>query len=311
MLNKVLETSKYVVDNAQHVSIDYSKIPSLIDELYKFNNIHYLTKVNYPLYDMEIKNFINFLLIYDSIDFSFWGTPKWENKNGLDGGIGLLDSLYEIFKDKDSSDVIKYLSEITYEEFAKIFEGNIEIPLQKERYEIVKSISEVVVNKMNGDFYSIIKDINSDKELFNLIITTFSSFEDTREYKGKILYYYKLAQLLTSDILHVYELKMGYTVDYSNLIGCADYKIPQVLESLGILKYDEELNSIIEAKIEIEENSEYEIEIRSSMLVVIDYIYERINKSIPRIDINDFIWSKGQNKSVVTKPYHLTRTKSY
>lgn len=47
------------------------------------------------------------------------------------------------------------------------------------------------------------------------------------------------------------------------------------------------------------------------MLVVINYIYEQINKSIDRINTNDFIWSKSQDKTKKYKPYHLTRTTSY
>lgn len=77
MLDKVLETSKFVVDNAKHVNINYDKVNELIDELLKFNNVHYLTKVSYPIYDMDTRDIVNFLLIYDSIDFSFWGEPKW------------------------------------------------------------------------------------------------------------------------------------------------------------------------------------------------------------------------------------------
>ena len=50
-------------------------------------------------------------------------------------------------------------------------------------------------------------------------------------------------------------------------------------------EYDTKLLSLLETKTEIEENSEYEVEIRASMLVVINYIYEQINKSIDRIDI--------------------------
>ena len=77
MLDKVLETCKFVVDNAKHVNINYDKVNELIDELLKFNNVHYLTKVSYPIYDMDTRDIVNFLLIYDSIDFSFWGEPKW------------------------------------------------------------------------------------------------------------------------------------------------------------------------------------------------------------------------------------------
>lgn len=314
MLDKVLETSKFVVDNAKHVKINYDKANELIDELLKFDNVHYLTKVPYGVYDMSTRDIINFLLIYDSIDFSFWGNPKWTiNVNGkdLDGGIALLHCIFNMFDGRDSLEVYKQLENMTLEDFKEILKGNIDIPLLEERYKIVSSIAEIVNKKMNGSFYDYIKDMNTDQEIFKTILNNFSGFEDTRTYKGQTVYFYKLAQLLTSDILHVIENKEQKEVDYSNLLGCADYKMPQVMQGFGILEYDTKLSSLLETKTEIEENSEYEVEIRASMIVVINYIWEQIDKIIDRIDINDFIWSKGQDKTKKYKPYHLTRTKSY
>lgn len=314
MLNEVLETSKFVVDNAKHIKINYDKATELIDELLKFDNIHYLTKVPYGVYDMNVRDIINFLLIYDSIDFSFWGNPKWTidaDGKELDGAIALLHCIFNLFKNRDSIEVYKQLENMTLEEFKDILKGNIDIPLLKERYKIVTDIVKTVNTKMNGNFYDTIKNMNTDQEVFKTIISNFSSFEDTRTYDGKTIYFYKLAQLLTSDILHVIEIKEQRNVNYSNLVGCADYKIPQVMQGFGILEYDTELSSILETKTQIKENSEYEVEIRASMIVVVNYIYEQINKSIDRIDINDFIWSKGQDKTKKYKPYHLTRTTSY
>ena len=97
MLDKVLETSRFVVNNARHVRINYDKTNQLIDELLMFDNVHYLTKVPYSIYEMSTKDIVNFLLIYDAIDFSFWGNPKWTiNANGkdLDGGIALLHCIF-------------------------------------------------------------------------------------------------------------------------------------------------------------------------------------------------------------------------
>ena len=314
MLDKVLETNKFVVNNAQHVKINYDKAEKLIDELLKFDNVHYLTKVPYGVYDMDTKDIINFLLIYDSIDFSFWGNPKWTistNGKKLDGGIALLHCIFNLFKDRDSIDVYQQIEKMTLEEFENILKGNIDIPLLKERYNIVTDIAKVVNTKMNGNFYDYIKNMNTDQEIFKTIISNFNGFDDTRTYKDKTIYFYKLAQLLTSDILHVIENKEKREVNYSNLLGCADYKIPQVMESFGILEYDRKLLSLLGTKTEIAENSEYEVEIRASMIVVINYIYEKIDRKIDRIDINDFIWSKGQDKTKKYRPYHLTRTTSY
>lgn len=63
MLNNVLETCEFVVANAKHVKINYDKIEQLIGELWQFDNVHYLTKVPYDVYSMDIKDIINFLLI--------------------------------------------------------------------------------------------------------------------------------------------------------------------------------------------------------------------------------------------------------
>jgi len=314
MLNKILETCRFVVDNAKHVKINYDKADQLIEELLKFDNVHYLTKMPYGVYDMSTRDIVNFLLIYDSINFSFWGNPKWTiNANGknLDGGIALLHCIFNLFNGRDSIEVYQQLESMTLDEFKEILKGNVEIPLLEERYKIVTGIAKMVNSKMNGNFYDHIKEMNTDQQIFETILSNFSSFEDTRSYNGQTIYFYKLAQLLTSDILHVIEIKESKEVDYSNLLGCADYKIPQVMQGFGILEYDTELSSILESKTEIEENSEYEVEVRASIIVVINYIWEQIDKSIDRIDINDFVWSKGQDKTKQYKPYHLTRTISY
>jgi len=314
MLNKVLETSRFVVDNAKHVKINYDKANQLIDELLRFDNVHYLTKVPYGVYDMNTRDIINFLLIYDSIDFSFWGNPKWTidaNGKDLDGGIALLHCIFNLFNGRDSIEVYQQLENMSLDEFKEILKGNVEIPLLEERYKIVTGIAKIVNSKMNGNFYDHIKEMNTDQQIFETILSNFNSFEDTRSYNGQTIYFYKLAQLLTSDILHVIEIKEQKEVNYSSLLGCADYKIPQVMQGFGILEYDAELSSLLESKTKIEENSEYEVEIRASMIVVINYIWEQIDKSIDRIDINDFVWSKGQDKTKKYKPYHLTRTVSY
>ena len=67
MLDKVFSTCNYVVENAKHVRINYDKIEQLIDELLEFDNVHYLTKVPYGIYDMDTRDIINFLLSMDEI----------------------------------------------------------------------------------------------------------------------------------------------------------------------------------------------------------------------------------------------------
>ena len=112
MLNEVLETTKYVVNNAKHVKINYNKADTLINELLQHENVHYLTKVPYEIYNMDTKDIVNFLLIYDSINFSFWGNPKWTidvNGKKLDGSMALLHCIFNLFIGHNSTHVYREL----------------------------------------------------------------------------------------------------------------------------------------------------------------------------------------------------------
>lgn len=313
-LNNIIEGHKYVVNNAEHVKINQENLKKFANNIIIEDSIHWLNDLPFGMNKINVEQMINFLLIYHAIGFSYWGDPKWcveyEGKQ-YDGAFGLICAFAKEIKKNNKFLDFKYLSKLTYEEFERILKGNIQIPLIKERYNIVIQISEIVNEKMNSNFYNYIKDITNDIELFNIIVDNFKSFEDINEYKNNKVCYYKRAQLLVSDILHIKEEKEKIKVNYSNLIGCADYKIPQVLRDLEIVEYDNELTNLVDNKIEIEKDSIYEIEIRSSMLFVVNEIKNILKDKYDAITISDYIWLKGQDKNNIKRPYHRTRTTAY
>lgn len=310
MLDKIIKSCKYVANNSKSVKINETNLDKFIEKIKKVETEHWLGFSPYNLLNLSTEIIINFLLVYEAIDFSFWGNPKWtiNTENGEeDGSIALLYALLKYVKEKNTTD----FSNITKEEFKEILKGNIEIPLFEERYNIIRNVSKIVKEKMNGNFYTFTKGVTIDTELFEIIVKYFPNFKDERIYNNKKIYFYKLAQLLTSDILHIRERKENIKVDYSHLVGCSDYKIPQVMRGLGILEYSDKLSNIIDNKKEIEVNSEYEIEIRANMLVAIDLIKKELENKVCAIDINDYIWSQVRNKNIELKPYHLTRNTNY
>ena len=310
MLDKIIKSCKYVANNSKSVKINETNLDKFIGKIKKVETEHWLAFSPYNLLDLPTETIINFLLVYESIDFSFWGNPKWtiNTENGKeDGSIALLYAILKYVKERNTTD----FSNITKDEFEELLKGNIEIPLFEERYNIIRNVSNIVNKKMNGNFYTFIKGVTLDTELFEIIVKYFSNFKDERIYNNREIYFYKLAQLLTSDILHIRERKENIKVDYSHLVGCSDYKIPQVMRGLGILEYSDKLSNIIDNKKEIEVNLEYEVEIRANMLVAIDLIKKKLDNKVCAIDINDYIWSQGRNKTIELKPYHLTRNTNY
>ena len=303
-----LNTSyEYVCDNSRNVKINYDKIDDLIDQINNSKVDCWLDPNPYGLMDMDVKEIINFLFIYHAIgDYCFWGDPKWEVKTDLgvmDGSYAIMYLILNRFKSNNNF-------EISFDEFKELLKGNVTIPLLEDRYQNLVEMNRFLKSK-NKSFYELIKELNIDSELFEFIVNNLDYFKDISNYVEKEILFYKRAQLLTSDILHVREKKEKIEVDYSHLIGCADYKIPQVMRCYGMLEFSDSLGDKVDSKIELKEGSEEEIEIRANTLKVINYIYERLDKKYSRMDINDFIWLLGQNKSQMTKPYHRTLTKHY
>lgn len=309
MLEKVIDSCKYVMNNSKYITINYDKLDEFITTIDCKDLKHWLSNNPYSMLDLGIENVINFMLLYESIDYSFWGNPKWtiDTELGLkDGADGLLYAMLRFVR-KNSIDDLYNLS---YEDFTEMLKGNVEIPLIKERYETLNENSKIVKEKMNGNFYKYIYSMHNDKELFQTIINNFPSFKDEREYDGKIIYFYKLAQLLTSDILHLRKQMEEIEVDYSHLVGCADYKIPQTMRALGITEYNDELEKIIDNRVEIDPSSKYEVEIRASMIVVIDYIKNKLDNTCA-IDINDYFFTTSKKVKSIVRPYHLCRNQNY
>ena len=307
LIDRLNSSYEYVCGNSKSVRINCAKIDDIINQINNSKVDYWLDSNPYGLMDMDVKEIINFLFIYHAIgDYCFWGDPKWEVQTDL----GIMDGSYAIMylilnRFKSNNDF-----EMSFDEFKELLKGNVTIPLLEDRYQNLIKMNNFLKSK-NKTFYELIKELNADSELFEYIVNNLDYFEDVSNYEGKEILFYKRAQLLTSDILHVREKKENVEVDYFNLIGCADYKIPQVMRCYGMLEFSDSLRDLVDSKVELKEGSIEEIEIRANTLKVINYIYEKLNKKYSRMDINDFIWLLGQDKSQMTKPYHRTLTKHY
>lgn len=311
LIDELSHSYKYVVDNSKSVKISYGKIDSVVSQISKSPAASWLDSNPYHLMDMDTRDIINFLFIYHTIgDYCFWGDPKWEVQTSLgtlDGSYAIMYLVLKRFKMDNNF-------EMSFDEFRELLKGNVAIPLLENRYQNLMKMNKFLKDKSQSlsiTFYDLIDNLDTDIELLSFIVNSLDYFEDTSTYDGRTILFYKRAQLLTSDLLRVKEKKERRTVDYSHLVGCADYKIPQVMRCYGMLEFSDGLAGLVDAKKELKECSTEEIEIRANTLEIINYIYEKLDKTYSRMNINDFIWLLGQNKSKMTKPYHRTLTSHY
>ena len=74
----------------------------------------------------------------------------------------MLDEIIESCKYVSNNSKSVKINKTRLEEFGKILKGNVEIPLFEERYNIIKNVSKIANQKMNGNFYKFIKNTTID-----------------------------------------------------------------------------------------------------------------------------------------------------
>lgn len=290
------EEFKYVVNNSKYVSINESEIEKFVNDLGSINYNHWSNELNL---DLEEKEWILLAFIIESMNFCFWKKPKWKiryNNEIMSGSNALFYSVIKEVELNKNFLNIAYLHDINEENFRKIFKGiEGEIPLFEARYDNFKEVVNNIYN--NSKFYDDLFSIRTDRELLKYITENFSSFDDKSKYKNKTIHFNKRATLLTNDLFYLSKTINCNLNNVNNLSGCADYGIPRTFRDYNILIYNDELSKMIDNEEEILHDSEMEIEIRASMLYIIEIIKEKLKHKgivINSVELDNLIWWMGK-----------------
>jgi hypothetical protein len=319
MRNPVLKSTKIVIEKSKFVKINKENLLKFCSDFELKEIPFWLENAPFPLPKLNEKDEFAFIFISSSLDFCFWGEPKWKIEykgNFYDGAWGLLASLTRAIENGFPILNCVYLAKIPEKDLREILKGNVEIPLFKERLNILRENASILIEKFDGSVKKLIQSGKGDAlKLLKVIVKSFPSFNDCAIYEGKKVYFYKRAQLFISDVYRKFKNKgFGKLKNIDKLTAFADYKIPQILRKFGIIEYSPELAEKVDNRIEIQKGSKEEIEIRANTIWTIELMKNEIKKKIPNIksfDIDSHLWLLSQKKSPDDKPYHLTRTIFY
>lgn len=318
-MERILSSVNHVVEKSRYVAIDQHALEAFADTI-KPEELDVP-----PLFEKKesysTEQSIAFGFVYNAINFSYWGEPKWTitiDGKDYDGGFGMLRALQRGIDEGYDMLSADYLSSMTEEELGQVLHGNIEIPLLKERLAQLRSLGSYISDHYDGSFTAFVDDCNWDAvELVERLADTMPLvFNDQEAYKGESVKFYKRAQLVPS---HMHELRQQDVVPrditrMDELTALADYKVPQVLRRFGVLRYAPELANKIDRLVEIEAGSEEEVEIRAMTIWAVELLARYLRgKNLPAsaIKVDHVLWLRGQEKSQEDKPYHRTRTTNY
>jgi len=318
---KVLDTAKNVAEISRQVRIDKQALVrfsrKLVEDRIKVPPWNYL----YHFCDRG-EDTVSYLLILDSLNFCFWpksGNDTWEiryQSRRLSGYYALAASLKGAIESGVPITRAEYLAGLSLSELKKILAGRGELQLLEHRLKILNELGELLLAEYGGEAYKLVESAGmSAVKLARLLAEKLTSFRDVAEYQGYKVSFYKRAQIFAADLYGSFDgKKWGSFMDMDKLTAFADYKLPQVLRHLGILRYARSLARKVDQKIFLDPKSPEEVEIRANTIRGVELIRQEMDKmgnDLRAFEIDCILWNLGQKPEFKIRPYHRAVTIYY
>jgi hypothetical protein len=266
---------------------------------------------------------IAYIFVLDTVNFCFWGDPKWRRRyqgQWLDGYWALAAALTEEASRNTGFLNPHALAALDAGTLERVLVGEPTIPLLEERAANLRALGRWVVDRFEGKFSHILQEANLDAvELVRLLVSGLSSFRDEAIYQGRKVGFYKRAQILAADLhgaagSHGPRRRWwGELARLHELTAFADYKLPQILRHQGILYYSLPLAEKVDNQVLLPAGSREEVEIRANTVWAVELLRQEIQAQgfgLPSYQIDWLLWSASQ-ESAQMRPYHRTRTIYY
>lgn len=317
----ILPACEFVVENARYVTLDLDRLRELahrwVDQPFQV-----------PGWDEAIhwrgtpEETLHYVLLLDALNFCFWvdpGQTRWEvdyQGQRYNGYKALSVALRRALEEGLSLTRAETLAALTGPELAHILRGQGEIPMLERRLEHANQIGSQLLSLWGGDFSKAVASCQgSGLALTALIAQDFPCFYDVSQYQGRTIPIYKRAQIAVVDIAGSLDFQgYGEFSDLDGLTAFADYKIPQVLRALGIMRYDDNLAARVDRQELLVAGTPEEVEIRAAMVWAVELIRRQMNdlgRPLMAYELDWWFWNLGQSKLPEEKPYHRVRTVFY
>lgn len=259
------------------------------------------------------------ILIFNATNFCYWGDPAWEiefHGERLGGSLGMLACIHRALDEGIPLLDGAYLAGLSEADFAHVLRGTGRLHLMAERLAIWREVGRAAVAAFDGKLTGVIRAAEGDAPaLVRRLIEYFPSFDDAWPFAGQIVPFHKRAQLAAAMLFEACGgAGWGQLARTDRLTVFADYKLPQVLRRLGILRYDGELAETIRSRTRIPAGDRREVEIRIATIWAAELMRRALAPRLPEVTalhLDYWLWYAGRQQGPEFEPYHRTITTAY
>lgn len=263
------------------------------------------------------------IFVVDTLNFCFWsaeGVPLYgcEYEGQVYTGYwSLCAAINRAMQEGVPVLSASFLASVTEQQLARIFRSctATSVPLLVERVRVLNEAGRVLMERFEGKFQNVVKQSKgSAQELVKLMTQHFPSYRDVCSYGGRQVAFLKRAQILVADLWAAYEgVGLGAFHDVDCVTMFADYRVPQVLVLLGILRYDDAVTQRLRANPHLESGCELECEIRAASIWAVEKLkrelQSRHSRNVNSIQLDFYLWGLAKSKmsEMQSIPFHKTR----
>ncbi len=259
-----------------------------------------------------------YIFVLDTVNFSFWGDPKWRREQDgqvLDGYWALAAALTAEAEANPPFLCADNLATLDTAGLDRVLGGSPTIPLLAERAANLRELGRWVAGEFAGRFAAVLDAAGHDApNLVRLVVEGLDSFRDEALYKGRVVPFYKRAQILAGDVHGASAgQSWGRLARLQALTAFADYKLPQILRHYGVLRYAPALAAAVDGLAPLPPGSTEEVEIRANTIHAVEGIrreLQRLGQDLTSYQVDWLLWLASQDSGQM-KPYHRTRTIYY
>ncbi|KAK3387803.1 hypothetical protein B0H63DRAFT_165305 [Podospora didyma] len=332
----VLEGAEYVCDNSIDVALDMRSCKNAAAAIHAQMEQQGYSPAKWSIHELHPKtkdeSTIAFIFTMDLLNFSFWSEKptatrfavyyrdqRWTGywslvaalQRALDEGIPITDSHFWQDEEECTLDVLRHVFRSCTDE---------EMPLLEQRLACLREAGTVLYEQYKCHPVNLISAAKgSAASLVNLLARDFRCFRDEHRFEGqrKPIRFLKRAQILVADLWACFEGESyGAFHDISKITMFADYRVPQILNSMGCLAYSPPLDAAIRSKKDIPSGGSWEMQLRACSIWCVELIRREIMKQHPKADINavliDFFLydtiKAMELEGTDTTPHHRTRS---
>ncbi|PHH60531.1 hypothetical protein CDD81_1578 [Ophiocordyceps australis] len=332
----VLEDAEYVYDNGIDMAIDMRATKEAAREIYAQMQQRSYSTASWAEHELHPKTrddtTVAFIFTMDLLNFSFWSPlpadkrfaveyrgTRWTGywslvaalQRALDDGIPVTDVHFWQSDDECNMDTLRHIFRSCTDE---------EVPMLEQRLECLKDCGRVVYERYNCSLVQVVASARgSAARLVNILSRDFACFRDEHSFNGRKrpVRFLKRAQILVADLWACFQGESyGNFHDIDKITMFADYRVPQILRSLGALHCSPIVAAAIQDKQLLESGGSWEVQLRACSIWCIELIRREIAKQhagtpINAILIDFFLYDKAkQLETQGNQPIHHHRTRS-